>query len=88
MPKSFNLSALPKEMPIDLQDRIKASNKQNIWLSCVGDSPVDIENMGPVSYYPDRGYPGFFFPYTGQKDYLEPIVAVHFERPAGEFKNY
>jgi sodium/potassium-transporting ATPase subunit beta len=81
VPKSFNLSALPKEMPMELQDPIRSSNRQNAWLSCHGDLPVDVEHLGPINYYPDRGYPGFFFPYTGQKDYLEPIVAVNFERP-------
>lgn len=84
MPKSFNLSALPKEMPMELQEKIKQSKNSNVWLSCAGDLPHDIESIGRIKYYPDQGYPGFFFPYTGQNDYLEPIVAVQFERQQGK----
>lgn len=72
-------------MPTDLQNRVKNSKDSNVWLSCSGVHSVDAENIGPLQYYPDRGYPGFFFPYSGQKDYLEPVVAVQFERPMREF---
>lgn len=88
VPKNLNISALPKEMPEDLQDHIKNSNKQKVWLSCEGDTPVDVENIGPIQYHPERGYPAYFFPYTSQKDYLEPIVAIELERPTRKKLNF
>lgn len=50
-------------------------------MSCEGENPADIENIGPVKYYPRRGFPGYFYPFENSEGYLSPLVAVHFERP-------
>lgn len=70
-------------MPEDLKNAIQHDSKNipKVWLSCIGDNPADVENIGPLVYYPQRGYPANFFPFTNQDGYLEPLVAVHFERP-------
>lgn len=52
-----------------------------LFLHCDGDSPADRENIGPVVYYPYPGFRTVFFPYTGQPDYMSPLVALHFQRP-------
>lgn len=85
VPKTLNSSALPKEIPDHLQDRIRNSNEEKAWLSCAGDTSVDVENIGPIQYYPDYGYPSFYFPYTGQKEYLEPLVAIKLEKPTSKY---
>lgn len=56
-----------------------------IWVSCEGENPADLENIGPVKYFPRRGFPGYYFPYQNSEGYLSPLVAVHFERPVREY---
>lgn len=76
---------LPVKMPKDLKDAIRttkqASKLNTVWISCEGENPADIENIGPIQYFPNRGFPGYFFPFQNQLGYMPPIVALHFERP-------
>ena len=59
-----------------------------IWVSCEGENPADIENIGPVKYYPRRGFPGYYYPFENSEGYLSPLVAVNFERPTRKFFFY
>lgn len=59
----------------------KRKQRNLIWVSCEGESPADVENLGPVHYSPRRGFPAYYFPYTNIKGYQPPVVAVQFERP-------
>lgn len=52
-----------------------------IWISCEGENPADIENLGPINYIPHRGFPGYFYPFMNQKGYMPPVLAINFERP-------
>lgn len=52
-----------------------------IWISCEGENPADIENLGPINYMPQRGFPGYFYPFMNQKGYMPPVIAINFERP-------
>merc|ERR1712037_79220 len=52
-----------------------------IWLHCDGEDDPDIENIGPVTYTPFRGFPGYFYPYRSQRGYLSPIVMVQLKNP-------
>jgi hypothetical protein len=54
-------------------------------VSCEGENPADIENVGPVKYYPRQGFPGYYYPYENSEGYLSPLVAVHFERPIRKY---
>lgn len=84
-PEFYNKSSdLPDLMPADLQEKVqKGSDKENemIWISCEGENPADIENLGPVNYFPQRGFPGYYYPYVNQRGYQAPIIAINFERP-------
>ncbi|GLG92271.1 Nrv2_0 protein [Gryllus bimaculatus] len=79
---------LPDNMPDDLQNHIMSLKQQNskevntVWVSCEGENPADVENIGPIQYFPGRGFPGYFFPFQNNKGYLSPLVAVWFEHPA------
>ena len=72
-------------MPADLQEHIKQEEHANrldtVWVSCSGENPADVENMGAIQYIPRRGFPGYYFPFTNTPGYLSPLVAVFFERP-------
>lgn len=52
-----------------------------IWISCEGENPADIENLGPINYIPQRGFPGYYYPFMNQKGYMPPVIAINFERP-------
>jgi sodium/potassium-transporting ATPase subunit beta len=62
-----------------------SSQLSTIWVSCEGENPADIENVGKIAYYPRRGFPGYYYPYENSEGYLSPLVAVHFERPVREY---
>lgn len=52
-----------------------------MWVNCEGENPADVENIGPINYYPLRGFPGYYFPFRNEEGYLSPLVAVNFEQP-------
>lgn len=57
-----------------------------MWLTCGGESPADVEHLGPVRYYPDiQGFPGYYYPYEHTDGYLSPLVAVRFLRPSCKY---
>lgn len=75
---------LPEGMDDDLKAAINSSlpeERNMIWVSCNGENVVDHETIGPIDYYPKRGFPAFYYPYTNTPGYLSPLVAVHFRRP-------
>lgn len=59
-----------------------------IWISCEGENPADIENLGPIQYIPQRGFPGYYYPFANQKGYLAPVMAIKFERPKSKFDSF
>lgn len=86
MPEVYNdTGALPSHMPSYLKTAIaELSNpkeRNTIWISCDGENPADVENLGPMHYFPRRGFPEYYFPFQNIEGYLPPIVAVQFERP-------
>merc|ERR1711988_1516319 len=51
--------------------------EQKVWVSCQGENPADKEGMAEFEYFPaDAGFPAQYFPYTNQKGYQSPLVAV------------
>lgn len=58
-----------------------------VWISCEGENPADVENMGPIEYYPRQGFPGYYFPYENSEGYLSPLVAIHFTKPTRKSPN-
>lgn len=88
-PKPYkNHTYIPSEAPKQLKDfAIKWETEHPdrvghmIWLSCEGENPADIENVGPINYYPHPGIPTFYFPYKNQIGYKSPIVFAHLEKP-------
>lgn len=87
-PRYFNdTEDLPRKMPDSLKKLVKDTSVRNpieldtVWVSCEGENPADVENIGPIEYYPQQGFPGYYFPYENSEGYLSPLVAVHFKRP-------
>ncbi|KAL1123882.1 hypothetical protein AAG570_001652 [Ranatra chinensis] len=83
-PEYYNeTKTIPEDMPDALKDYIKKHPKKlnTIWVSCHGEGPTDNEYVGPIEYYPQPGFPGYFYPYINTEGYLSPLVAVNFKRP-------
>lgn len=45
-----------------------------IWVSCAGVTAADRENAGGITLYRMQGFPGFYYPYYNQQNYLAPMV--------------
>lgn len=88
IPEYYNKSAdLPENMPSELQAHIKEVEENSpaalntIWVSCAGENPADIENIGPITFIPQQGFPGFYYPFDNDEGYLSPLVAVQLLKP-------
>lgn len=44
-------------------------------------NPADVDNIGPVQYFPEGGLAYKYFPYLNQDGYLAPVVMVKFKAP-------
>ncbi|KAL0273903.1 UNVERIFIED_CONTAM: hypothetical protein PYX00_006470 [Menopon gallinae] len=77
-----NTRDLPPEMPQKLKDHISEIAKYRPQeVSCEGENPADVENIGSISYIPQQGFPYYYFPYKNYEGYLSPFVAVLIEKP-------
>ncbi|XP_058819351.1 sodium/potassium-transporting ATPase subunit beta-2-like [Topomyia yanbarensis] len=79
-----NVNELPHDMPTDLVDHIKSlpeNERKQVWISCNGLNLADSEAIGPLEYYPNRGFASYYYPYMNKAEYLNPLVAVHLARP-------
>lgn len=78
---------LPEKMPYDLKEFIRSEGNRSsnylrtVWVTCEGESPADVENLGAIDYIPRQGFPGYYFPYENSEGYLSPLVAVHIKGP-------
>lgn len=79
-----DINELPEDMPSDLVDHIKSllpEERKQVWISCNGLLPADVESIGPINYIQNRGLASYYYPYTNKLGYLSPLVAVQFARP-------
>jgi sodium/potassium-transporting ATPase subunit beta len=80
---------LPADMPQSLVDHIKglnATHRDQVWVSCEGEQGNDKELLGETEYFPNQGFPSYFYPYTNRRGYVSPLVAVKFSRPKGKIE--
>ncbi|XP_020297724.1 sodium/potassium-transporting ATPase subunit beta-like [Pseudomyrmex gracilis] len=66
-------------MPRSLQETVRFSDKNYVWLWCDGSNNVDKEHVGEIEYLPKPGFSVQYFPFVGQPDYLAPVVALRFK---------
>jgi len=88
LPEYYKSSeSLPQEMPEDLKDTIRETlsfspiRAEKVWLSCGGRSEEDKENLGQIVYFPEQGFPGYYYPFHNQIGFRSPIVAVQIVDP-------
>jgi sodium/potassium-transporting ATPase subunit beta len=88
IPEYYNKSddvqdAMPDRLKEHIRNRSRLRIETNVvWVSCEGENPADIENLGNgisyYSYYGEQGFSGNNFPFMNTKGYLQPLVAVQF----------
>jgi len=68
----------------DLPDDLRtAKNLNGPWVECHGNTVVDQESVGSIKVAPSNVIPLNFFPYDGvNEDYMSPVIAIKFEKPA------
>ncbi|EFA03901.1 sodium/potassium-transporting ATPase subunit beta-2 [Tribolium castaneum] len=85
VPDYYTNATAPSNMPKHLRDHIAKEEMTGqhhvVWVDCEGENPADVENIGPIYYFPQRGFKAKYFPFTNVKGYVSPLVAVHFEKP-------
>ncbi|XP_044260655.1 sodium/potassium-transporting ATPase subunit beta-1-like [Tribolium madens] len=64
------------DMPDDLKQTITSSDENQVWISCAGENSFDREHVIGFNYFPSRGFPGYYYPYTNNDNYLSPLIAV------------
>lgn len=74
---------MPNRLKEHIRNRVKIKQETNVvWVSCEGENPADIENLGNgISYYSlagEQGFLGNYFPFKSTAGYLQPLVAVQF----------
>lgn len=47
-----------------------------IFVTCEGENPSDVDNLGEVSIYPKEGFKTQYFPYNNVEGYQSPVVMV------------
>jgi len=57
------------------------NHNDRVWIACHGKHAADIENIGPINYYPGMGMPTAWFPYLNQEDYLSPLMFIELTNP-------
>ncbi|KAF2905841.1 hypothetical protein ILUMI_00347 [Ignelater luminosus] len=90
LPEYYNSSTVPNNMPqylkehinkVESKDGVNSTRLRVVWVSCEGETPVDLEAIGPLQFMPSFGFDGQYFPVIAKEGYLKPLVAVHFEKP-------
>lgn len=93
VPQYYKPNELPDHMPKSLKDHIKKRQGEAlevVWVSCEGENPADIENLGESTMYKslsgEQGFLGRYFPFKNTEGYLQPIVAVQFASVTRKFE--
>lgn len=58
-----------------------------MWLSCGGKNEEDKKLLGTVVYFPERGFPGYYYPFRNQIGFRSPVVAVQIVNPTRKSSN-
>jgi sodium/potassium-transporting ATPase subunit beta len=78
-PKAFDNESLSEEFG---QDATKAlggrMDPDYVGVSCEGENDADVDNLGTVDFYPNKGFKIDYFPYTNAEHYRAPIVFAKF----------
>jgi len=91
LPEYYTSSkSLPQEMPEDLKNTISETlssspnSAKKVWLSCEGRNEEDKANLGKIAYFPEQGFPGYYYPFRNQMGFRSPVVAVQILDPKPE----
>lgn len=52
----------------------------SVWIHCEGENPADKENMGKITYIPERFIAKYYYPFKMQRGYVSPFIMVQFAK--------
>jgi sodium/potassium-transporting ATPase subunit beta len=58
-----------------------------VWLSCEGRNEDDTKNLGAIEYFPEQGFPGYYYPFRNQIGFRSPVVAMEIVNPTRKYSN-
>lgn len=68
-----------EEPPADLAKHLKKTfEKDQVYVTCIGENSADKDNIGEIDYHPSQGIPSYYFPFVNQRGYVSPFVFVQF----------
>ncbi|XP_054715690.1 sodium/potassium-transporting ATPase subunit beta-like [Uloborus diversus] len=70
-----NYETAPEELTKQLK---KPFERDEVYITCIGENSADKDNIGEVTYFPQQGIPSEYFPFTNQHGYQSPFVFAHF----------
>ncbi|KAL1416660.1 hypothetical protein MTO96_027641 [Rhipicephalus appendiculatus] len=78
VPEPYDNGSYPQNLPGSVKDHY---DPKYVYITCEGENAADLENMGPLAYYPGNRIENFYFPYKNTTGYLSPFVFVQFVQP-------
>jgi sodium/potassium-transporting ATPase subunit beta len=49
-----------------------------VGVTCEGENDADQDNLGEVEFFPSKGFPVIYYPYSNAEDYRPPLVFAKF----------
>lgn len=88
-PEYYDVNELPENMPSDLKESIKKITHPNatLWVSCEEEGNVGGQKNAfrSLSFYPDHGFPGYYFPCKSEELCVDPLIALQIQNPKSEW---
>ncbi|UYV70204.1 ATP1B1 [Cordylochernes scorpioides] len=78
VPKGYEQDKLPSDMPENIKSNYDPTK---VYISCNGSEASDRDNMGDIEYLPNQSIASYYFPFQNQKNYMSPLVFIHFLSP-------
>ncbi|XP_013387296.1 sodium/potassium-transporting ATPase subunit beta-2 [Lingula anatina] len=81
-PNGYTEDTVPKPSRGQYQTNYSIGSWESfVGVRCEFEEPADIENGGPISFYPAHGFSTKYFPFQEAKHYRSPLVMVKFDKP-------
>jgi sodium/potassium-transporting ATPase subunit beta len=79
VPKPFDNDTIKTHMGQEalakLGDRL---DPDYVGVTCEGENDADQDNLGEVEFFPSKGFPVIYYPYSNAEDYRPPLVFAKF----------
>ncbi|KAK8756540.1 sodium/potassium-transporting ATPase subunit beta-like isoform X1 [Amblyomma americanum] len=77
-PEPYENNTFPPKIPDSVKENYDG---RYVYITCEGENVADVENMGPLLYFPANRIENYYFPFRNTPGYLSPFVFVQFLKP-------